>query len=433
MLLDINPDFQRALDFLENSNRHVFITGRAGTGKSTLLQHFRASTAKKIVVLAPTGLAAIQVRGQTIHSFFGFPPHPINSDHIRKRKNRKLYEEMDTLVIDEISMVRADVLDAIDYFMRINGRNRSLPFGGVQMVFIGDLFQLPPVISSDVEKQLFNFLYDTPYFFSSHALHSADITYIELKQIYRQTDRHFLNVLEAIRTKEIEEYLLRDLNERCHKPNFKPTAEQPYITLTATNYTADNINRRELAQLTTPAFSYKGDTTGEFNRQKHTLPNDEIVTLKEGAQVMFVRNDQWYRWVNGTIGRVHYLDSNTVCVAVESDKGEVVHKIEQITWEIVRYNYNETARKIETEIIGAFNQLPLKLAWAITIHKSQGQTFNRTIIDMGQGAFAPGQAYVAFSRCTTMEGIVLRRPLHYSDIIIDERIVQFSRATGIYR
>lgn len=433
MLLDINPGFQRALDFLENSNRHVFITGRAGTGKSTLLQHFRATTSKKIVVLAPTGLAAIQVRGQTIHSFFGFPPHPINSDHIRRRKDRKLYEEIDTLVIDEISMVRADVLDAIDYFMRINGQNRSLPFGGVQMVFIGDLFQLPPVISSDIEKQLFNFLYDTPYFFSAHALHSADITYIELTQIYRQTDRQFLTILEAIRTKEIESELLKQINSQCHNPNFKPTAENPYITLTATNYTAESINKRELAKLNTTAFTYKGDTTGEFNRQKHALPNDEIITLKEGAQVMFVRNDQWFRWVNGTIGRVHYLDGEIVCVAIESDKGEVIHKIEQTTWEIVRYNYNETARKIETETIGTFNQLPIKLAWAITIHKSQGQTFNRIIIDMGNGAFAPGQTYVAFSRCTTIEGIVLRRPIYYNDIIIDDRITQFSKTVGIYR
>lgn len=433
MILDINPDFQRALDALENTNKHVFITGRAGTGKSTLLRHFRTISQKKMVVLAPTGLAAIQVRGQTIHSFFKLPPHPISRDHIHRLKDRRIYEELELIVIDEISMVRADVLDAIDYFMRINGKQRSLPFGGVQMVFIGDLFQLPPVISSEVEKQLFSFLYDTPYFFSAQALYKAEITYIELTHIYRQTDRHFLDILEAIRTKNIEDEVLRHINGLCLKPAFKPSSEQPYITLTATNYTADNLNRLELARIEKPTFSFKGETTGEFNRQKHTLPNDEIINLKEGAQVMFVRNDQWYRWVNGTIGRVHYIDQQSVCVAIESGNGEVVHKIEPTTWEIVRYTYNDSERKIETEIIGTFNQLPIKLAWAITIHKSQGQTFERVIIDMGQGAFAPGQTYVAFSRCTQLKTLVLRRPLRYTDIIIDERIVNFSKKVGVYQ
>jgi ATP-dependent DNA helicase PIF1 len=249
MILDINPDFQRALDALENTNKHVFITGRAGTGKSTLLRHFRTISQKKMVVLAPTGLAAIQVRGQTIHSFFKLPPHPISRDHIHRLKDRRIYEELELIVIDEISMVRADVLDAIDYFMRINGKQRSLPFGGVQMVFIGDLFQLPPVISSEVEKQLFSFLYDTPYFFSAQALYKAEITYIELTRIYRQTDRHFLDILEAIRTKNIEDEVLRHINGLCLKPAFKPSSEQPYITLTATNYTADNLNRLELARI----------------------------------------------------------------------------------------------------------------------------------------------------------------------------------------
>lgn len=432
---NITDEFAKALDLMENSQQHLFITGRAGTGKSTLLRHFRSTTQKKVVVLAPTGLAAINVRGQTIHSFFGFPPHPVSSSHIRRRreKERELFENLDTIIIDEASMVRADILDAIDYFMRINGRHRTTPFGGVQMIFIGDLFQLPPVISSDIEKQLFNFLYDTPYFFSSHSLMSAELVFVELTRVFRQTDRRFLDLLEAIRTKELDHETLDYINHFCYKKHFTPPDGQYYITLTATNFTAEQINRNELNKINTPAFTFKGDTTGEFNRQKHSLPNEELLTFKEGAQVMFVRNDQWHRWVNGTLGRIQYVDSEIVCVEVQGEHGAVVHKVEQATWEIVRYAYNEQERKIDTEVIGTFNQLPLKLAWAITIHKSQGQTFSNLVIDLGRGAFAPGQAYVAFSRCTTLGGIVLKKPLYYNDVIVDNRIIDFSNKKNVYR
>lgn len=425
--VDITEEFAQAFELMENSDRNLFITGRAGTGKSTLLRYFRTNTQKNIVVLAPTGLAAINVRGQTVHSFFKFPPHPISSKDIKwlKEKERELFQKIDAIVIDEISMVRADVLDAVDYFMRINGKQRSAPFGGVQMIFIGDLFQLPPVISSDIEKQLFNFLYDTPYFFSAHSLHAAQPFILELTRVFRQTDSVFLNLLEAVRTKEIDTETLHYINDACYKRNFVPPPDQYYITLTATNYTAEQINRNELNKINAPEYSFKGDTTGEFNRQKHSLPNDEILTLKEGAQVMFVRNDQWHRWVNGTIGKVQYVDNEIVCVEIKGEHGNVVHRVEQTTWEIVRYTYNEQERKIDTEVVGTFNQLPLKLAWAITIHKSQGQTFSKLIIDMGRGAFAPGQVYVALSRCTTLNGIVLKKPLYYSDIIIDRRIADF--------
>lgn len=422
MTLEINPEFEQALNLMHDSNQHLFITGRAGTGKSTLLKHFVQNTQKKVVVLAPTGIAAIQVRGQTIHSFCGFPPHPVNLDHIRKRKKDTLYKELDTIIIDEISMVRADLLDGIDHFMRINGKNRSQPFGGCQMIFIGDLYQLPPVLSSDIEKQLFQFRYPTPYFFSAQVLNHAQLNKIELTKIYRQEDRYFIDLLECIRTKEIEPELIKQINEQCYKPNFKPQTDEHYITLTSTNYLAQQINNHQLSLINKPQFSFQGELSGEFVRQKNTLPNDEVLHLKEGSQVMFVRNDQWYRWVNGTIGTVQMIDQNSIHVSIKGNKTEAVYKIDKATWEIVRYTYNEAAQKIETEVLGTFNQYPIKLAWALTIHKSQGNTFDKVIIDFGNGAFAPGQAYVAFSRCRTLQGIVLKRPFRFNDVIIDQRI-----------
>lgn len=430
--LDLSPEFTHTLKLLEDpAGHHIFLTGRAGTGKSTLLQHFREVTQKKIAVLAPTGLAALNVRGQTIHSFFGFPPHPFHNDHIKKRRNNQIYQNLDAIVIDEVSMVRADILDAIDYFMRINGRERSLPFGGVQMIFIGDLFQLPPVISSEIEKQMFNFLYDTPYFFSAHVLRKLPLHYIELKKVYRQKDRYFLDLLDAIRTKTIDDETLKHLNTRCQLSNNPlPANKDLYITLTSTNYIAQSINNRELDKLSTPAYTFAADIVGNFD--EHSMPNDKTLTLKEGAQVMFVRNDQWYRWVNGTLGVISYIDDETICVSVNNGSGEAIYALEKSTWEILRYQYNPEENKITTEVIGSFNQFPIKLAWAITIHKSQGKTFNHVLIDIGKGAFAPGQVYVALSRCTTLEGIVLKNPIRYRDIIVDERILRFAGNAGLY-
>ncbi|OWY20540.1 AAA family ATPase [Sphingobacteriales bacterium UPWRP_1] len=430
--LDLSPEFTHTLKLLEDpAGHHIFLTGRAGTGKSTLLQHFREVTQKKIAVLAPTGLAALNVRGQTIHSFFGFPPHPFHNDHIKKRRNNQIYQNLDAIVIDEVSMVRADILDAIDYFMRINGRERSLPFGGVQMIFIGDLFQLPPVISSEIEKQMFNFLYDTPYFFSAHVLRKLPLHYIELKKVYRQKDRYFLDLLDAIRTKTIDDETLKHLNTRCQLSNNPlPANKDLYITLTSTNYIAQSINNRELDKLSTPAYTFAADIVGNFD--EHSMPNDKTLTLKEGAQVMFVRNDQWYRWVNGTLGVISYIDDETICVSVNNGSGEAIYALEKSTWEILRYQYNPEENKITTEVIGSFNQFPIKLAWAITIHKSQGKTFNHVLIDIGKGAFAPGQVYVALSRCTTLEGIVLKNPIRYRDIIVDERILSFAGNAGLY-
>lgn len=429
--IEINKEFEQAYDLMENTNEHVFLTGRAGTGKSTLLQYFRKKTRKNVVALAPTGVAAINVKGQTIHSFFGFPPHPISSDHIRKRKDRKVFEKLDTIIIDEISMVRADMLDAINYFMRINGKYRSRPFGGAQMIFIGDLFQLPPVVSNDVEKRLFEFMYETPFFYSSQVLYNVDVKYIELKKVYRQKDGHFLGLLDQIRTKQLDYFTLRTLNER-YKPYFSPPKDGKFITLTATNAIARRINEAELEKLSNKKRLYQGEIEGKFEDRR--LPNDMLLVFKEGAQVMFVRNDPYQRWVNGTIGTIQYLDEETVSVKVEGEKGEIVHTVNKEKWELLKYVYNEEKSSIDTEVQGSFTQYPLKLAWAITIHKSQGKTFDKVFIDMGRrGAFAPGQIYVALSRCTTLEGIVLKKPIKASDIMVDQRVLAFAAEAGIYR
>lgn len=431
--IDFNNTFKAALDLLENTNEHVFITGRAGTGKSTLLRYFCETSKKNIVVLAPTGIAALNVRGQTIHSFFGFPPHPISANDIKKRRDTEIYENIDTIVIDEISMVRADMLDAIDYFMRINGRTKAMPFGGAQMVFIGDLFQLPPVISSDVEKQLFEFLYETPFFFSAHAMHNKDIKYVELDKVYRQKDDDFLSLLDFIRTKTISFEQLSFLNRRCCRTYFSPAPDEFYITLTSTNRTAQRINQAQLEELEGKTHRFNGEINGEFKERK--LPNDMMLKFKEGAQVMFLRNDQHYRWVNGTLGKIKYLDDENITVEVSNIKGEkVVYPVHPVAWDVVKYVYKQEERRIETEVVGSFTQYPIKLAWAITIHKSQGKTFDKVIVDLGyKGAFAPGQVYVALSRCTSLEGLKLRRPLRSRDIIVDERILSFAKETKLYQ
>ena len=431
MIIDITDDFKNALNQMETTSNHLFITGRAGTGKSTLLQYFRESTHKKISVLAPTGLAALHVKGQTVHSFFGFPAHPIHSDHIKKRKDDKIYKNLDTIIIDEVSMLRADILDAIDHFMRLNGKNRSLPFGGVQMVFIGDLFQLPPVISSEIEKLLFSFLYETPYFFSAQVLERAQLHYLELRKIYRQRDLDFLSLLEKIRTKNIDYDGLYPLNKARCRTFFKPPEDEQYITLTTTNQVAIKMNNQELDKINEPAFTFKATIEGNINESSY--PNDPNLVLKEGAQVMFVRNDLYGRWVNGTIGRINYVDADTLCVTVTDDGSKKDHIVEKQEWEVLKYTWDDKSKKVTTEIIGTFTQYPIKLAWAITIHKSQGKTFDKVIVDLGYGAFATGQVYVALSRCTTLEGLVLRQPIKVSDIRVDERIIAFAKKMELYK
>ena len=419
--LQLSSDFKYALNIIEKSNRSIFITGRAGTGKSTLLRLFRNTTKKKVVVLAPTGVAALNVKGQTIHSFFGFPPKPISKSQIKKRKRfKKLYQRMEVLVIDEISMVRADMLDNIDYFLRIN-RESHLPFGGLQLVFFGDLFQLPPIVHSE-EKMLFDAFYDSPYFFSAKVFEGGfDMEMLELRKVFRQEARFFVRLLDAVRTNRVDYDDLEDLNER-YIPKFEP--EDFYITLSARNATVNKINERALEGIPLSAMTFTATITGEFQESK--FPTAALLRLKLNAQVMFIKNDPDKEYVNGTIGKIVKLEENNITVMVEEDYGQRRYiDVKKADWEILRYKAAADEEGIETETIGTFTQYPLKLAWALTIHKAQGKTFDKVIIDMGKGAFEHGQTYVALSRCRTLDGIVLKRPLKMRDILTDEKIVQF--------
>ncbi|WP_020539574.1 ATP-dependent DNA helicase [Lewinella cohaerens] len=420
--LILNRDFVYALERMEKSNDLLFVTGRAGTGKSTLLQLFRQTTNKKIVVLAPTGVAALNVKGQTIHSFFGFPPRLIDPRRdIKKRRYRQLYQKLDTVVIDEISMVRADMLDNIDYFLRLH-RDDPRPFGGVQMVFFGDLFQLPPVVASEVEKQLFRTTYESPYFFSAKVIQPpVSMEMIELNTVYRQENRHFLRLLEGIRLNRLDYDDLEDLNAR-HLPE-EPNPEFA-ITLSARNARVDAINKEGLEAIPFPAKTFLAKVNGNF--PDRLFPTDALLHLKLNAQVMFLRNDPDKKYVNGTIGKVIKMEDDAITVLVEDDNKSEEVKVERHEWEILRYKLDEQKpNEIGTESLGSFKQFPLRLAWSVTIHKAQGKTFDKVIIDLGRGAFEHGQTYVALSRCRTLDGVILRQALRPRDVITDERIVTF--------
>lgn len=420
--LELNSDFKIALDLIEKEGKNLFITGRAGTGKSTLLQLYRNTTRKKVVVLAPTGVAALNVRGQTIHSFFGFPPRFISPREISKRKDRRLYRNMDVLVIDEISMVRADMLDNIDFFLRLN-RDSPEPFGGVQVVFFGDMFQLPPVVSTDFELEVFSSTYESPFFFSAQLFRQGfELEMLELRRVYRQDNRHFLRLLDAIRLNHADQDDLDELNER-YEPNFE--SEELYITLCARNATADRINQGELSKIDEPERKYLATVTGEFNPTQY--PADAALTLKLGAQVMLLKNDPERRYVNGTIGKIVALEQESLKILIEENGLEWKEiEVTPVTWEIIRYKSDPAnPDEILSEVVGTFTQFPLRLAWAVTIHKAQGKTFDRVIIDLGTGAFEHGQTYVALSRCRTLEGIVLRQRIRPQDMLTDLRIVEF--------
>ena len=424
--LILSDDFRYALDLLEKTDTSLFLTGKAGTGKSTLLGLFRSTSRKKMAVLAPTGVAALNIQGQTIHSFFGFPPRIITPQEAGKKTTRKdllrLYKNLETIIIDEISMVRADVLDGIDVFLRRNRENYR-PFGGVLMIFVGDLFQLPPVVKNDpVERSYFQDYYDSPYFFSAKVFQEPDlqIQYLELGKVYRQDSRHFLRLLEAIRLNNLDYDDLDDLNER-YIPDFSDT--EGYITLCARNATADRINRDALQRLKTPAFAFRADVKGLFDPSLY--PADLEMSLRVGAQVMFIKNDPEKAFVNGSIGVVTEIGENRVVVKITHDNGKKnAIEVVKSDWEILRYKA-DAAGNIEAETIGSFRQYPLRLAWAITIHKGQGKTFDKVLLDLGGGAFEHGQLYVALSRCRTLEGIVLRQPIRPNDVITDERIISF--------
>ncbi len=423
--IDFNPEFQHALDLMEDTPKNLLITGRAGTGKSTLLNYFRDNTGKHVVILAPTGVAAVNVAGQTIHSFFHFKPN-VTPASIKKKKSEgkektTIYKKLETIVIDEVSMVRADLLDCVDKFLRLNGPHAKQPFGGVQMIFIGDLYQLPPVVSG-AEREIFRSHYASPYFFSAKVFPELALEFIELEKVYRQKDDEFIRLLNTIRNRTVTDEDLALFNRRCD-PSFAAAADDFYLSLTSTNDLAAGINEQRLAELPGKIWKAEGAIDGDFG--KEYLPSAVELKLKKGAQIMLLNNDSYGQWINGTIGKVKKFekdDEGEDVIVAELDNGETA-RISPYTWKIYRFFLKN--EELRSEEVGSFRQYPVRLAFAVTIHKSQGKTFEKVVIDVGRGTFAHGQMYVALSRCTTLEGIVLKQPLKKSHILMDWQVVKF--------
>jgi ATP-dependent DNA helicase PIF1 len=416
--IELNEQLRQAVDLIERQGHSLFITGKAGTGKSTLLHYLRATTNKETVVLAPTGVAALNVGGQTIHSFFQLPPTLIDPQTIRRWRNTKLLQQLEMLIIDEVSMVRADVMDGIDVTLRLSRDNLQTPFGGVQVVLCGDLFQLPPIVRDAELQGFFDERYGGPYFFLAPVFSALRPYALELTTMYRQQDETFIRILNKIREHDLDAELFAVLNRRVLSTDAMPRREG-VITLTTTNEAALRINRACLEQIPAKLYTYPASVTGSF--EPAIFPTEQVLELKLGAQVMMMRNDPERRWVNGTVGTVSALSEQKIRVEISG----TAYEVEPETWQNVQYRYNRETNRIEEEVIGTFVQYPLRLAWAITIHKSQGQTFDRVLIDLGRGAFAHGQVYVALSRCRSLEGIVLSRPVTPRDILFDERIHGF--------
>lgn len=429
MTLDTNNiEFQTALELIQETNQSFFLTGKAGTGKSTFLKHIVETVSKDFVVVAPTGIAAVNVGGVTIHSFFQFPLRPLlpEDEDIKifwkDSEKRKIISAMDTLIIDEISMVRADLIDGIDYSLRKNGGNPNLPFGGKQVVFVGDIFQLEPVtIKNSGEQKIISEIYGSVYFYNAKVFEKVSLFTVELQKVYRQTDSAFISLLDKVRVKEISQTDLNKINTRVFSQS-ELNKNAFAITLTTKNDLADTVNFKKLSELKSDPFTYNAEVSGEFEESKY--PTEPELTLRVGAQVIFIKNDTDKRWVNGTIGQVNGLTDTDIKVKLKD--GEI-YSVEKRMWENIKYQYNKEKKKIEQEIVGTFKQYPLKLAWAITIHKSQGLTFDKVVVDFGSGTFASGQAYVALSRATSFEGLFLKQKLNSTDIYIDDEIKEFAK------
>lgn len=431
-----NKEFQDALNLIQYTRQSVFLTGKAGTGKSTFLRYICDNTKKKHVVLAPTGIAAINAGGSTLHSFFKLPFYPLLPDDANfslqrgriheffkyTKPHRKILEELELVIIDEISMVRADIIDAVDRILRVYSRNLREPFGGKQILLVGDVFQLEPVIKGD-EREILNRFYPTPYFFSARVFSQIDLVSIELQKVYRQTDRVFVNVLDHIRNNTAGAADLQLLNTR-YGTQIEQSEADMYITLATRRDNVDFINDRKLAELPGEPAVFQGEITGDF--PESSLPTSKELVLKPGAQIIFIKNDFDHRWVNGTIGVVSGFDPVEDTLYVITDDGKECD-VKRESWRNIRYKYNEEKKQIEEEELGTFTQYPVRLAWAITIHKSQGLTFSRVVIDFTGGVFAGGQAYVALSRCTSLEGIQLKKPISRADIFVRPEIVNFAQ------
>ena len=430
-----NKEFQDALNLIQYTRQSVFLTGKAGTGKSTFLRYICEHTKKKHVVLAPTGIAAINAGGSTLHSFFKLPFYPLlpdNPDFSLQRgriheffkytkPHRKLLEELELIIIDEISMVRADIIDAVDRILRVYSRNLREPFGGKQILLVGDVFQLEPVVKGD-EREILNRFYPTPYFFSARVFNQIDLVSIELQKVYRQTDATFVGVLDHIRNNTVGATDLQLLNTR-YGTQIEESEADMYITLATRRDNVDHINDKKLAELPGEPVTFSGEITGDF--PESSLPTSQELVLKPGAQIIFIKNVFDRRWVNGTIGIISGFDPFEETLYVITDDGKECD-VKRESWRNIRYKYNEEKKQIEEEELGTFTQYPIRLAWAITIHKSQGLTFSRAVIDFTGGVFAGGQAYVALSRCTSLEGIQLKKPVSRADVFVRPEIIGFA-------
>lgn len=424
--IEINAEFRQALDIIANSCRHLFVTGKAGTGKSTLLNYCTEHCGKNIILLAPTGVAALNVKGQTIHRFFSFPVNisveKIKSGEFQPRAKR-IYKNLETIVIDEVSMLRADILDCINAFLQLYGPEPEKPFGGVQMVFVGDLYQLPPVISGQ-EQSFFALKYASPYFFSAEIFRKIPLEVVELQKIYRQKDQDFIELLSRIRSNSVTDEDILRLNSRL-APNTDNQAFQDFtIRLTATNQQADDINRHCLNALDGIAYCASAVIDGSFTPEYY--PAAEQLFFKLGAQIMFLNNDAKSRWVNGSLGYIEKIsleNGKIKHISVRLRDNARLVEVFPYSWEIFKYKLE--GKEIVSEVAGSFTQYPFRLAWAVTIHKSQGKTFDNVIIDIGRGTFAAGQLYVALSRCTSFEGLRLSRPISRANIMTDYRIFDF--------